>query len=126
MDLAATCSPVRARMACKASQHLLKDGNRVNVHRMIHGTPNGYEAWRAKKGLVVKMDLGERRRQDARPGLATMYSLPPDRAWWPAVDAALERRVRQHWEARPRQTHQLGPKHGLAKNDSLEAKERRR
>ena len=26
-----------------------------------------------------------------------MYRVPPDRAWWPAVGAPLERGVRQHW-----------------------------
>ena len=26
-----------------------------------------------------------------------MYRVPPDRAWWPAVGAPLERRVRAHW-----------------------------
>ena len=30
-------------------------------------------------------------------GLAKMYGVPPDRAWWPAVGAPLERRVRAHW-----------------------------
>ena len=35
-----------------------------------------------------------RQRQDAGPGLAKMYRVPPDWAWWPAVDAPLDRRVR--------------------------------
>ncbi len=39
-------------------------------------------------------ELSGRRRQDARPGLAKMYRVPPDRAWWPAVGAPLERGVR--------------------------------
>ena len=41
-------------------------------------------------------ELSGRRRQDARPGLAKMYRVPPDRAWWPAVGAPLERGVRRH------------------------------
>ena len=46
------------------------------------------------RGLTF--ELSGRRRQDARPGLAKMYRVPPDRAWWPAVDAPLERGVRRH------------------------------
>lgn len=41
-----------------------------------------------------------RRRQDIRSGLVKIQGVPPDRAWWPAVDAPLER-VRQH-ARRPR------------------------
>ena len=44
------------------------------------------------RGLTF--ELSGRRRQDARPGLAKMYRVPPDRAWWPAVGAPLERGVR--------------------------------
>src|SRR4051812_14731512 len=39
------------------------------------------------------VELSGRRRRDARPGL--MYRVPPDRAWWAAGGAPLERRVRQ-------------------------------
>ena len=45
--------------------------------------------------LGLTFELSGRRRQDARPGLAKMYRVPPDRAWWPAVGAPLERGVRQ-------------------------------
>lgn len=41
-------------------------------------------------------ELSGRQRQDARPGLAKMYRVPPGRAWWPAVGAPLERGVRLH------------------------------
>ena len=44
------------------------------------------------RGLTF--ELSGRQRQDARPGLAKMYRVPPDRAWWPAVGAPLERVVR--------------------------------
>ena len=44
----------------------------------------------------LTFELSGRRRQDARPGLAKMYRVPPDRAWWPAVGAPLERGVRPH------------------------------
>ena len=43
----------------------------------------------------LTFELSGRRRRDARPGLAKMYRVPPDRAWWPAVGAPLERGVRQ-------------------------------
>ena len=43
----------------------------------------------------LTFELSGRRRQDARPGLEKMYRVPPDRAWWPAVGAPLERGVRQ-------------------------------
>ena len=45
----------------------------------------------------LTFELSGRRRQDARPGLAKMYRVPPDRAWWPAVGAPLERGVRPHY-----------------------------
>jgi len=41
----------------------------------------------------LTLELSNRLRQDAKPGLAKMYRVPPDRAWWPAVDAPLERGV---------------------------------
>ena len=44
----------------------------------------------------LTFELSGRRRQDARPGLVKMYRVPPDRAWWPAVGAPLERGVRRH------------------------------
>jgi hypothetical protein len=44
----------------------------------------------------LMFEISGRRRQDARPGLAKMYRVPPDRAWWPAVGAPLERGVRPH------------------------------
>lgn len=34
------------------------------------------------------------RRQGARPGLATMSRVPPDRAWWLAVGPRLDRGVK--------------------------------
>ena len=54
----------------------------------------------SNKGVFLRgltFELSGRRRQDARPGLAKMYRVPPDRAWWPAVGAPLERGVRHHW-----------------------------
>ena len=42
----------------------------------------------------LTFELSWHRRWDARPGLAKMYRVPPDRAWWPAVGAQLERGVR--------------------------------
>ena len=47
----------------------------------------------------LTFELSGRQRQDARPGLAKMYRVPPDRAWWPAVGAPLERGVRRHFSA---------------------------
>ena len=44
--------------------------------------------------LRPNVELTGRRRQDARPWLAKMYRVPPDRAWWPAVGAPVERHVR--------------------------------
>ena len=45
----------------------------------------------------LTFELRRDRRQDARPGLAEMYRVPPARAWWPAVGPRLERRVRPHF-----------------------------
>ena len=53
-------------------------------------------ATRGFRGLTF--EVRRDRRQDARPGLAKMYRVPPDRAWWPAVGAPVERGVRPHLE----------------------------
>ena len=45
----------------------------------------------------LTFELPGRQRRGARPGLAKMYRVPPDRAWWPAVGAPLERGVRRRW-----------------------------
>ena len=53
----------------------------------------------SNKGVFLRgltFELSGRQRQDARPGLAKMYRVPPDRAWWPAVGAPLEQGVRPH------------------------------
>jgi hypothetical protein len=42
----------------------------------------------------LTFELSGRQRQDARPGLAKMYLVPPDRVCWLAVGAPLERGVR--------------------------------
>lgn len=42
----------------------------------------------------LTFELRSHRRQDARPGPVKMYSVPPPRAWWPAVGGPLERGVR--------------------------------
>ena len=42
---------------------------------------------------ALTFELSGRRRQHARPELAKMYRVPPDRAWWPAVGGPLERRL---------------------------------
>jgi hypothetical protein len=47
--------------------------------------------------VKFNVEITGRQRQDARHGLAKMYGVPPDRAWWPAVGAPLERGVRPHW-----------------------------
>jgi hypothetical protein len=47
----------------------------------------------------LTFELNGSQRQDARPGLAKMYSVPPGRAWWPAVGSPVERGVRPHWAA---------------------------
>jgi len=49
----------------------------------------------ARNVLRPTFELSGRQRQAARPGLAKMYRVPPDRAWWPAVGAPLERGVRR-------------------------------
>ena len=47
--------------------------------------------------VCLTFELTGSRRQDARPGLVKMYRVPPARAWWPAVGAPVERRVRAHF-----------------------------
>ena len=75
-----------------AAQAILTTDEEGTVHRLC--------------GLTFELRRG--RRQDARPGLAKMYRVPPDRAWWRAVGAPLERGVRQHfWRVLCR--HRLDP-----------------
>ena len=49
----------------------------------------------------LTFELSGHQRWDARPGLVKMYTVPPARAWRPAVGARLERGVRQHRAAQP-------------------------
>jgi len=44
--------------------------------------------------MQPNVELTGRRRWDAKPGPQTMYRVPAGRAWWPAVGAPVERRVR--------------------------------
>jgi hypothetical protein len=46
--------------------------------------------WHDLSFCGLTFELSGSQRQDARPGLAKMYRVPPDRAWWPAVGAPLE------------------------------------
>ena len=52
----------------------------------------------ARDGLCcLTFELSGRRRYDARPRAQTMCRAPATWAWWHAVGAPLERRVRAHW-----------------------------
>ena len=65
----------------------------------------GFENHHKGFPLGLTFELSGRRRQDARPGLAKMYRVPPDRAWRPAVGAPLERGVRrQNYHSSPQLT----------------------
>ena len=76
-------------------------GRRARLNREALASANGSANKVARESANVDVhlrgltfELSGRRRQDARPALAKMYRVPPDRAWWPAVGAPLERRVR--------------------------------
>ena len=60
------------------------------------------------RGLTF--ELSRHQRWDAGPGLATMYRVPPDRAWWPAVGARLERGVRRQFTHHPDRSFGLLPR----------------
>jgi len=62
------------------------DGSVATLCRYVKAGPT-------ERSFRLTFELSGRRRQDARPGLAKMYRVPPDRAWWPAVVAPVERRV---------------------------------
>ena len=47
---------------------------------------------------MPNVKLTGRRRQDARLGPQTMHRVPAARAWWPAVGAPVERKVRPNSE----------------------------
>jgi hypothetical protein len=49
-----------------------------------------------ERALLSNVELTGRRRKDARLEPQTMYRVPAARAWWPAVGAPVERRVRHH------------------------------
>lgn len=82
-------------------------------------------------GLVIRLtfELSGRRRQATRPGPVKMYTVPPARAWWPAVGAPLERGVRPHsrphWQAVQasglgQAANKVGVLHGLASSPFAE------
>ena len=61
-------------------------------------------ALKAARAKIVRLscltfELSGRQWQDAKPGLAKMYRVPPARDWWPAIGAPLERGVRPHCAA---------------------------
>lgn len=60
--------------------------------RLNHSAAN----WGHARTLIIAAYVRAKRatRQDAKPGPVKMYGVPPGRAWWPAVGAALERGVR--------------------------------
>ena len=64
----------------------------------VKARPFGRAVWTLAIAVMLRcltFELSGRRRQDAKPGLAKMDRVPPDRAWWPAVGAPLERGVRR-------------------------------
>jgi len=60
------------------------------------------------RALRSNVELTGRRREDARPGPQKMYRVPAARAWWPAVGAPVERRVRRHAAQGPRSLRDRG------------------
>jgi hypothetical protein len=65
-------------------------------HPMVPTATNFIDELSRGHSCGLTFELSGRQRQDARPGLAKMYRVPPARAWWPAVGAPLERGVRRH------------------------------
>ena len=66
----------------------------------------------------LTFELRGRQRQGARPGPVKMYSVPPTRAWWPAVGAPLERGVRPQFAALKTRNYGFGT-HGLYSMDLM-------
>ena len=63
------------------------------------------------KSQRLTFEVTGHQRQDAKPGPVKMYRVPPARAWWPAVGAPVDRRVRQRCDSVPSAMHvavQLG------------------
>ena len=70
----------------------------ANLHRAREGhtsaggtarRDNGVVRQRAALSRRLTFELRRDQREDARPGPAKMYRVPPDRAWWPAVGPRL-------------------------------------
>ena len=74
----------------ESSDQLAKVGDGHLGHAQVY---EGSEMKAFFCGLTF--ELSGRRRQDARPALQKMYTVPAARAWWPAVGAPLERGVRR-------------------------------
>ena len=95
-----TGSPKSSTFAVSASGSAANSSNdlcrssRARSNLGCHFCGDGFSRGHRLRGLTF--EVSGRRRQDARPGLAKMYHVPPDRAWRPAVGAPLERAVRPH------------------------------
>ena len=66
--------------------------NRDQAEMLRHLTGGARAMEAVLRGLTF--ELTGRQQRVARPGLAKMHREPPDRAWWPAVGASVERGVR--------------------------------
>ena len=92
------CAPTDTKLSGVSPYPRTEQDQRSHADLLVEGS--SYSAWIFRllagdvRGLTFK--LCRRRRQDAKPGLAKMYRVPPDRAWWSAVGAPLERGVRPH------------------------------
>ena len=121
---------VRAEVAARSTVFLLggtTDGSRLRAHDFSLSPPHAArvlssvrlccgqkrEGARARRFVCgITFELSWHRRWDARPGLAKMYRVPPDRAWWPAVGAPLERGVMPHSCEVRKKLSSLNARHG--------------
>ena len=105
---------VRAGVAARSSVFLLggaTDGRRLQAHgffvvataaRVLSSVrlccrPKRKSALERCFVCGITFELSGRRRQDARPAMQKMYTVPASRAWWHAVGAPLERGVRHQF-----------------------------
>ncbi len=93
LTVSTPAKPGDERLALQTKANLAAE---ATSRAFFHWTSPSCASASEARSCGLTFELSGRRRQATRPGLARLYRVPPDRAWWPAVGAPLERGVRPH------------------------------